>query len=196
MKHTTNALAALLLPFLLGACGSDDPVGKARIEKGEKLEVGPFNFLERAGRPLSDKDLKGKVWIASLIFTTCNNPCPSMCREMAKLQGEFKDSPDFRIVTTTVDPARDTADVLARFAKSYDADPLRWYFLTGRGEDIEKFAIEGLRLAASAELVGHSTKFVLVDRDGRIRDYFGQGDPDDMKRMRAVIRQVLAERAP
>lgn len=196
MSHATKTITALLLPILLCACEDSKPVGKARLEKGENLAVGTFDFLERSGKPLSDKDMTGKVWIAALIFTTCNGPCPQMCAEMARLQDEFADAPDFRIVTTTVDPGHDTAEVLAAFAKSYQADPDRWYFLTGRGEDIQKFAINGLRLAASTELVGHSTKFVLVDRDGRIRDYFAQEDPDEMERMRDVIRQILAEKAP
>ncbi|HEX5137287.1 MAG TPA: SCO family protein [Planctomycetota bacterium] len=198
MTRTLKAstLVALLFP-LLAACEKTEPIGKARIEEGQGLVVGHFDFLERSGKPLSDTDLKGKVWIGALIFTTCNGPCPRMCEEMARLQDDFADAPDFRMVTTTVDPAHDTADVLARFAKGYQAKPDRWYFLTGRPEDIQKFAVEGLRLAASTEgEIGHSPDFVLVDRSGRIRDYFRQADPEEMKRMRTVIRAALAEKTP
>jgi protein SCO1/2 len=197
MTRSMKTLALLSTLALVAACKKEEPVGKVRIEKGDGLEVGAFDFLERSGLPLSDKDLKGKVWIGSLIFTTCTGPCPHMCEEMARLQDEFKDAPDFRIVTMTVDPAHDTAEVLKAFAKGYGADPLRWYFLTGRAKDIQQFAIHGLRLAASTEgEVGHSTAFVLVDRAGRIRDYFQETDPDEMTRMREVIREVLAEKTP
>jgi protein SCO1/2 len=195
MTHITRA-ALLAAALLLGACSREEPIGKARVEKGEALEVGAFELLERSGKPLSEKELKGKVWVGALIFTTCTGPCPAICFEMAKLQEDFKDAPDFRLVTTTVNPAHDTADVLAKFAKGYDADPDRWYFLTGKGEDIERFAINGLRLAADTTKVGHSPDLVLVDRNGRIRDYFHQTDAADMKRLRGVIRGLLAEKAP
>jgi len=194
-RTTTTAL--LVATLALAACSKQEPIGKARIEKGDGLEVGAFEFLERSGNPFSEKDLKGKVWVGSLIFTRCTTSCIPMCTEMFQLQEDFKDDPDFRIVATTVDPANDTADVLQKFAKSYDADPLRWYFLTGTAEDIRKFAVEGLRIPWNADdPIVHSVDFVLVDRAGRIRDYFRQTQPEQMKRMREVIRDVLAEKAP
>lgn len=196
MTHTLYG-TALLAALLLSACAQQEPIGKARIEKGDGLEVGAFEFLERSGRPLSERDLKGKVWVGSLIFTRCTTSCIPMCAEMYQLQEDFKDDPDFRIVTTTVDPANDTAEVLEKFAKSYDADPDRWFFLTGTAEDIRKFAVEGLRIPWNADdPIVHSVDFVLVDRTGRIRDYFRQTQPDQMKRMREVIREVLDEKAP
>ncbi len=193
---TRTALLVLVVP-LLAACAEDQPIGKARIEEAADVRVGAFNFLERAGRPLSDKDMKGKVWVASLIFTRCTTTCIPMCGEMADLQEDFAEDPDFRIVAITVDPAYDTAEVLDKFGKSYDADPERWYFLTGKIEDIRKFAVEGLRLPWKAEdPITHSIDFAVVDRDGKIRDYFRQTRPEEMKRMRAVIRELLAGKAP
>lgn len=193
----TRIAYALLLALLLPSCSKQEPIEKARMDAASDVRVGAFNFLERAGVPLSDKDLKGKVWIATLIFTRCPTSCVTMCAEMAELQEEFADDPDFRIVATTCDPAYDTADVLDKFARTYDAKPDRWYFLTGRLEDIRKFAVEGLRLPWKADdPVNHSIDFVLVDRDGTIRDYFRQIRPDEMKRMRAVIRDLLAKKAP
>ena len=185
----------VLAALALVACSENKPIGKARMDGGEKLYVGKFDFLERAGKPLSDKDLKGKVWVAALIFTNCPTICPRMCIEMAELQEEFRDERDFRLVATTVDPARDTPEVLDKFGKGFGADPDRWYFLTGKKQDIRRFAVEGLRIPWNdEEEVAHSPDFVLVDRDGRIRDYFRQLEPDQMKRMREVIRGVLAEK--
>jgi protein SCO1/2 len=198
MTRTTK-IAALLapLPLLALACEKEEPIGKARVEESADVRVGAFDFLERSGKPFSDKDLKGKVWVGALIFTRCTTSCIPMCAEMADLQDDFKDEPDFRIVATTVDPAHDTAEVLDKFGKSYDANPERWYFLTGKIEDIRKFAVEGLRLPWKAEdPITHSIDFVLVDRNGRIRDYFRQTKPDEMKRMRAVIKELLAEKTP
>jgi cytochrome oxidase Cu insertion factor (SCO1/SenC/PrrC family) len=182
----------------LAACSDHEPIGRSRMGKGEALEVtGRLRFLERSGKPMTADDLKGKVWVASLIFTRCQTTCIPMCGEMADLQEDFADAPDFRIVCLTVDPEHDTAEVLDKFGRSYEADPDRWYFLTGTKEDIRKFAVEDLRLPWNPEdPVTHSIDFALMDREGKVRDYFRQTRPDEMKRMRAVIRSVLAEKAP
>jgi protein SCO1 len=190
---TRTALFALLVAFL-AACAEDQPIGKARINEGQAVEVGAKVYLQR---PFSVEDLEGKVWVGSLIFTTCTTSCIPMCGEMADLQEEFEQEKDFLIVTATVDPEHDTAEVLSKFGRSYGADPERWLFLRGTKEEIRTFAVEVLRLPWNAdEPIVHSVDFVLVDRAGKIRDYFRQTKPDEMRRMRAVIRELLAEKAP
>ncbi|MHC5051571.1 MAG: SCO family protein [Planctomycetota bacterium] len=98
-----RAVPLFLLPLLLlAACEKkQEPLG-AKVAQGEGLEVPEFSFLERGGRPYGLKDLKGKVWVASFIFTRCRTTCIPMCGEMMELQDEFEDEPDFRIVATTV----------------------------------------------------------------------------------------------
>ena len=189
--------ALLLVPLLLlAACEKKEPMG-SRIAQGEGLSVPEFSFLERGGRPYGLKDLKGKVWVAAFIFTRCRTTCIPMCGEMMELQDEFEDEKDFRIVATTVDPAHDTAERLKKFGEGYGADPERWLFLTGKSEDIKAFAHGGLKIQWHPDdpLI-HSTYFVLVDREGRIRDYFNQTRREEMERLRQVIRTLLLEKTP
>ncbi|MHC4547410.1 MAG: SCO family protein [Planctomycetota bacterium] len=191
--------AAITFLVLLAACGEGHPPlpAGARIARGKGLKVPAFHLLERAGVPVDRESLQGKVWVAAFIFTRCTTTCIPMCAEMTKLQEEFRDEPDFRIVATTVDPAYDTREVLARFAKGYGADPGKWLFLTGKRDAIREFAHEGLKIQwHPTDPLIHSTYFVLIDRHGTIRDYFNQTDKDAMKRLRGVVRHVLAEKAP
>ena len=74
--------------------------------------------------------MKGKIWVADFIFTNCPTICPAMTQEMARLQSEFAADPVY-FVSFSVDPERDTAEVLTRYAKAYGADDRRWHFLTG-----------------------------------------------------------------
>lgn len=87
------------------------------------------------------------------------------------------------MVSITVDPERDTPEVLARFAAGYGADPKRWYFLTGDNEAIQQLANKGFRLSAATggaedEPIIHSNRFVLVDRQARIRGYYDGTDEE------------------
>jgi protein SCO1/2 len=203
-------ITLLLAALALGACGEKKKShteeaaenigksgGKSDLHVGDRfLEVPPFKLLERAGVPVSNETLKGKVWVATFIFTTCKTSCLPMCSQMYHLQEEFKDEPDFVCVATTVDPANDTPEVLRSFAKSYSAREGKWLFLTGEREAIRVFAHEGLKITwQKEEPLIHSTKFVLVDRDGWIRGWFDGTDRDSVAELKKIARKVLAEKS-
>lgn len=144
------------------------------------LDAPDFQLTERSGRTVSRDDLKGKVWIASFVFTRCAGPCPLISGNMARLQNDLADLSDVRLVTFSVDPERDTPDVLKEYAARFSADPERWLFLSGDKATVHTLVEKGFRLGVSeakgtARTPGnefdHSTKLVLVDRQGRVRGY-------------------------
>lgn len=140
--------------------------------------VGEFSFLERNGEQISQENLKGKVWLASFVFTRCTGPCPQVCATLARLQEKLKDVPDLRIVTFTVDPERDNPKELNLFAENFRADPKRWFFLTGKEENLHQLIKEKFHLAVGHnspeqskpgnEFI-HSPRIVLIDKVGHIR---------------------------
>src|SRR5262249_15761993 len=75
-----------------------------------------FSLADHNGKPLALKDLKGKVLLVSFIFTTCSGSCPATTHRMAKVQealdkrGLLKKG--VRLVSITLDPKRDTPEVL------------------------------------------------------------------------------------
>ena len=118
-----RALAAGLLGAgLLGSCGGD-----RREELATFNTVPAFTLTDQAGEEFrSDAALKGKVWIADFIFTTCTGPCPRMSSQMKRVQTELKDLPGVELVSFTVDPDNDTPSALAEYAKRFAADTSRW----------------------------------------------------------------------
>lgn len=161
-----------------------------------------FSLVERSGRPVSSRDLAGRVWIADFIYTRCEDTCPLQSRAMAALQADLKAYGDLRSVSTTVDPLNDTPALLSRYADRYGADPERWLFLTGELEEVRRIVQEGFRLSAAPvegatpdPVVFHSARFVLVDRDGEIRGYYDSNDPQALKRLRENARRLLAGKA-
>jgi protoheme IX farnesyltransferase len=142
--------------------------------------VPAFALTERSGRTVTDADLRGKVWVASFVFTRCTGSCPAVTATVARLQERLKGRPDVRLVTFTVDPERDTPDELKKYADRYRADPERWLFLTGKEADIHKLAAEGFKFATGRNAVRepgqeeflHTRKLAVVDKRGVIRRVF------------------------
>jgi protein SCO1/2 len=142
-------------------------------------EVPDFHLSDRSGKPVSLSDLRGKIWIADFIFAYCGGPCPIMTERMSRLQSILlRDHMEkVRCVSITVDPARDTPEVLSDYANRHGASPNRWYFLTGDKQAIYDLAIKGFKVGVEDAQDGskqptHSTRFMLVDRTGRIRGYY------------------------
>jgi cytochrome oxidase Cu insertion factor (SCO1/SenC/PrrC family) len=183
----------LLLGLLLlaaGACGRDTSPPREDLDLNC---VGDFALTERDGGTVRKADLLGKVWVASFVFTRCTGPCPQVTATMARLQTDLPAGDDVRLVTFTVDPDHDRADVLKRYADNFGADPKRWLFLTGGRDEIYRLLREGFRVGVEENRgadrqpgreVSHSARLVVVDRKGHLRGYFNgvADDGDDPER--------------
>lgn len=118
-------------------------------------------------------------------FYPLHRPLPSSLRHPRTLARKIKDVPDLRIVTFTVDPERDNPKELNLFAENFRADPKRWFFLTGKEENLHQLIKEKFHLAVGHnspeqskpgnEFI-HSPRIVLIDKVGHIRGYF-EGTP-------------------
>ncbi|MBI3847439.1 MAG: SCO family protein [Planctomycetes bacterium] len=148
--------------------------------------VPEFSFVDQNGKPFGTEQLRGKVWVASFVFTRCTGPCPDITKKMAAIQHRARNlEPAFRLVTFSVDPKHDTPERLAEYAKSFHASAFMWSFLTGPVDDVKRFVVKGMKLTMDddqpdSELadITHDTHFVLVDGAGRIRGYYDSEKPE------------------
>ena len=186
-------LAALAVAFLAG-CSESKPLPK-------RFEVPKFTLTERSGQPFDSASLAGKVWVADFFFTSCHGTCLMLSNRMKEIHQATAKSGDVRFVSISMDPATDTPDVLRKYAASLGADD-RWSFLTGERAAIFDLSITGFKLALAdadgvsvKEKIIHSTRLVLVDRHGWIRDYYdGVSDkPEEKERLLADIQRLLNE---
>jgi protein SCO1/2 len=167
--------------------------GAVRLTEGLQSfgKVPPFSLTERSGGTVQASDLSGKVWIADFIYTNCTDTCPVQSAEMKRLQDRFAGEPDFRLVSFSVDPKRDTPAVLTKYAARFGADASRWLFLTGTEGAVRRLAEDGFHLAATeiANPKGgepeqvHSPRFALVDRSGDIRGYYVSTEKEALARL-------------
>ena len=192
----TTALWAVLVVAMLGVIGTG-LWAKFRPDPLPVFYDAPnFSLTDQDGRPFGSGDLRGKVWVADFIFTTCPGACPKMTMKMSGLQRAVPEK-DVRLLSFTVDPERDTPEVLKRYAQSYDADFSRWHFLTGDKSKLFDVAA-GLKLTAAPagqfrpEIV-HAEKFLLVDGAGKVRGIYDSNDEQDLKKL-ATDAAALADR--
>jgi len=159
--------------------------------------VPAFELTNQDGQPFGSTQLLGKIWIADFIYTTCPGPCPMISSRMSELQKPLEKT-DVRLVSFTVDPTRDTPQVLRGYAEKLQAEPGRWDFLTGPQSTIYDLSRNGFKLAISdgSEEKGlpvHSTRLILVDRHGEIRGYYDAAEADGMTKLLADTNHLLRE---
>ena len=144
--------------------------------------VADFSLTNQFGQTISLAHLRGKVWVADIIFTRCPGPCATMTQRMSELQAALPPSQPVQLVSLTTDPEFDTPAVFKKYAERFKAQPDRWHFLTGTKADLVKLAVNSLKLTvldqeevrrtSPNDLFIHSTIFVVVDKQGRLRAVF------------------------
>ena len=147
--------------------------------------VADFMLTNQIGQRVTLADLRGQPWVADVIFTRCGGPCPRMTRQMESLQTALPAKSRAKLVTLTTDPEFDTPEVMQKYATRFNAHPGRWHFLTGSKKEIAALGVDSLKLTAiekkpeertdADDLFIHSTIFVLVDKQGRLRGSFETG---------------------
>jgi protein SCO1/2 len=152
--------------------------------------VPPFALVDQDGRPFGSAELAGHVWLASVVFTRCATVCPATTRVVARIQARTRNlEPVFHVVTFTADPAFDTPERLAAYARAARASPRMWTFVTGPIAEVRAAVVGGLRVSvdgaagAGPGALSHGTTLLLVDGLGRIRASYDPVDADVVDRV-------------
>lgn len=183
----TRSVAVLFgLLFGLAACNRQPVEVFSPASPPDQLQltywpVTDFALTERSERTVTLADLKGKVWVADLFYSTCPGPCPLLSSRLSEVQKAIGDDDRVRLVSISIDPEKDTPAVLRQYAERFEAGE-RWLFLTGTKTAIRELALKGFKLPfaetpGAAEPIIHSTRLILIDQAGTIRGvYEGAGE--------------------
>ena len=171
-------------------------------EVGRLAKIGPapeFTLTNTDGGRLSLGDLRGKVVAVTFIYATCTDTCPLLTAKMAGMQTRL--GRDFgskvRFVSITVDPERDTSQILTQYARNHGADPAGWAFLTGTPAEVRDVGRRYGIYARKTEQgdVDHTFLTSIVDQQGTLRvQYLGvRFDPEEFLRdLRSLLREAKA----
>src|SRR6266404_3706373 len=188
-RQVNNLPYIVVLIFLLVGCG-------ARTNSLPVFyDVPEFELVAQDGRPFNSKVLRGKVWVADFIYTTCPGPCPRMTSQMREVQDAVIKMSDVKLVSFTVDPARDTPEALAAYAKTHGASTEDWYFLTGPEATLQTLDRNTFKLGDLNSSLQHSTRFALVDRQSRIRGYYDTSESRTISRLISDVYALARERS-
>ncbi len=143
-----------------------------QLLKFEKVPA--FEFTDQHNKLVNNGNFEDKVYVVEFFFTSCPTICPRMNENMVKIQNEFYGNPSFAIASVSIDPEKDSPEVLKAYAEAKGATLKNWYFLTGDKNDVYAFSNDGFRLYAgeNKDIEGgfeHSGLFALVDKEGYIR---------------------------
>ena len=185
--------ATLTAAFAIGATWVQLQPPEKPLEHYRGLPA--FALTNQDREPVTLDDLKGKVWLADFVYTTCPGPCPIISAHMALLQKKLPADPNARIVTFSTDPENDTPDVLKAYATRFGATD-RWTFLTGPKDEVYNLIQHGFMLPiaapAGAQII-HSTRIMLVDKGGVVRNFYDGTAMDADGQIIADMRRLLQE---
>ncbi len=171
-------------------------------------KTGNITLVNQLGDTVSLYDINNKVVVADFFFTRCPSICPTLTRNMLKLQQSFSrynegrrviDSSIVQFLSFTVDPERDSVKALKAYADRYGIDHDNWWMLTGSKKTIYDFALDEVKLGlVDGEGVDtsfvHSQKMVLIDKNHVIRGYYNGLDTLELSQMARDIALLMLEK--
>jgi protein SCO1/2 len=162
-----------------------------------------YALVDQNGAPFTPDTLRGKVWVAGFVFTSCPSTCPAVTRAMGELRARYdRMDIDIEMVSFTVDPKTDTPAVLADYASKVGAND-KWHFVTGDEAAIRAVVRDGFKLGigqpevqagGSMYDIAHSTKLAIVDTEGGVRGFFDI-EPEGLDEIFHRSQHVMAEAA-
>ena len=168
-------------------------------ESADLPKIGPapaFSLTTQEGAQLALQDLRGKVVAVTFIYASCADTCPLLTAKLAGLQARLGTDFGAKVffVAITVDPERDTPQVLKRYAQAHGANLSGWAFLTGTTAEIQQVARQyGIYYKKRPRgEVDHTFLTSLIDHRGTLRvQYLGvRFDPDELLRdLQALVQE-------
>lgn len=138
-------------------------------------KIRPFNFIKTDSSIVTNQTFAPYVYVADFFFTSCPSICPKVMKEMLKIYDEFKDNPQVKLVSFTLDPVRDTPQRLNTYASNLEVDQSKWFFLSGELETTMDLTTDYFVTAMVDEEApggfNHSGQIILVDKNGHVRSF-------------------------
>ena len=177
-----------------------------KIQDGKPVDdtvwhkIRPFKLKNQFGSEVGLDDFGGKIIVANFFFTSCPTICPTLTKNMKKLQSAFlKTDSIVRFVSFTVDPARDSVEKIKAYGDKYGINHDTWWMLTGPKDEIYDIALNEFKASVASDVkidtsFIHTEKFFLLDRDKVVRGWYNGLDSTNLDKLIKDIILISMER--
>lgn len=186
------------LPIL----GNREPVernvdGKVVIDTVYQT-IPPFSYLNQDSVTITDKDFDGKIYVADFFFTSCTSICPVMHRNMLEVYKKYKNNPDVKLLSHSIDIKYDLPSRLKTYATKLGVEGNQWEFVHGSRDSIFNIAAKSYLVSAfedSSDPQGlvHQGWFILVDTKKHLRGAYDGTKEDQVKQLMEDMDKLLRE---
>ena len=179
------------LPIYQPAEVNEKLVDSSVIHVSKYHKISDFELTNQNGQIITHKFYKNKIYVADFFFTTCQDICPIMTKNMYRLQEELKDDNDILFLSHTVIPEVDTVQQLKKYAVENNVDDSKWNLVTGDKKQIYDLARKSYLAVEDTEYgefdMIHAENFMLIDKKRQIRGFYDGTDDLEIDRLLSDI---------
>ena len=178
------------LPFLQQEVNGKDTLYKT---------IPAFTFLNQDSTVVSNKDFDGKIYVADFFFTSCPTICSVMHRNLLKVYEKYRDNPDVKLASHTIDAKYDTPSRMKDYAAKLGVKGDQWEFLWGTRDSIYAIAERNYLVTVGQDQKApggfiHQGYLVLVDKHKRVRGYYDGTVDEQVKQLLDDMDVLLEEK--
>ena len=175
------------LPIYQPAEVNEKLVDSSVIHVSKYHKISDFKLINQNGKEITEEFYKDKIYVADFFFTTCQDICPIMTKNMYQLQEKLKNYNDIMFLSHTVIPEIDTVQQLKKYAIENKIDESRWNLVTGDKKQIYDLARKSYLAVEDTEFgdydMIHTENFMLIDKKRQIRGFYDGTDDLEIKRL-------------
>ncbi|GHA73215.1 protein SCO1/2 [Pontibacter akesuensis] len=151
-----------------------------------------FDFVSQQGDSLSQTDLDSTIYVISFFEPSCPNPCQDLLSKLKRVHDAYENIPQVKFVSISVSQQQDSLQLLQQLSNRFEAQPERWYFLTGSPAERADF-----REAVTIGMSGDSTvadsgaRIILVDKQKQVRGIYDGTGNKEIDRLKLEINVLL-----
>ena len=176
-----------VLPVYQPAEVNEKLVDSSIIHVAKYHKISDFKLTNQNGKEITQANYKDKIYVADFFFTTCQDICPVMTKNMYQLQEELKNDNQILLLSHTVIPEVDTIEQLKKYAIENNVDDSKWNLVTGDKKQIYELARKSYLAVEDSNYneydMIHTENFMLIDKEKQIRGFYDGTNSEDINRL-------------
>ncbi len=187
-----------ILPIYQPAEVNEKLVDSSIIHVAKYHKISDFKLTNQNGKEITQANYKDKIYIADFFFTTCQDICPVMTKNMYRLQEELKSDNEILLLSHTVIPEIDTVEQLKQYAIENKVDDSKWNLVTGDKKQIYELARKSYLAVEDSEFnkfdMIHTENFILIDKKKQIRGFYDGTNEKEIEQLLSDIQILKKEK--